>query len=431
MLDIHLFRDEPDTVRDALRRRGDDVAVVDEIRALDLERRRTLAEVEELRARRNRESKLIGKTSDPDERQTKIAAMREVNERITVLEQSLSETEARLESLLQSVPNIPRHDVPLGADESENVVLRQHGALPELDFEPLPHWDLGPALDIIDFERGARMSGSRFYVLRGLGARLQRALIQWMLDFHTARGYTEIYPPFLVREECMYNAGQLPKFRDNLYHDVEDDVWLIPTAEVPLTNLHAGEILDVHDLPMHYVAYTACFRREKMKAGRDVRGIKRGHQFDKVEMYKFTEPEGSADALDQMLADGEAMLQQLGLPYRVVQLCTGDLGFGASITYDLEVWAAGCGEWLEVSSISDFGSFQARRAGVRFRREKGGPTEFVHTLNGSGLALPRTMIAILENGQRSDGSVVVPEVLRDRMGVDLLSRDSIPSKSGP
>ncbi|MFN2251983.1 MAG: serine--tRNA ligase [Anaerolineae bacterium] len=420
MLDIRLFRDEPDVVRAALERRGEDVAVVEVVRELDAARRETLAEVEELRARRNRESKEIGRSKDPAEREAKIAAMREVNERITALEDQLGDTERQLTETLQGVPNVPRDDVPLGADESENVVVRQVGDEVEHDFEALPHWDLGTQLGIIDFERGARMSGSRFYVLRDAGARLQRSLTQWMLDFHTERGYSEVYPPFVVREECMLNAGQLPKFRDNLYHDVEDDVWLVPTAEVPLTNMHAGEIIEADALPIQYVAYTACFRREKMKAGRDVRGIKRGHQFDKVEMYKFTVPEDSPAALDAMLADGEAMLQALGLPYRVVQLCTGDLGFGSAITYDLEAWAAGSGEWLEVSSISDFGSFQARRAGVRFRREPGAPTEHVHTLNGSGLALPRTVIAIMENGQQPDGSIVVPEVLRDRMGTDVI-----------
>ncbi|MFN2116002.1 MAG: serine--tRNA ligase, partial [Anaerolineae bacterium] len=353
MLDIRLFRDEPDVVRAALERRGEDVAVVEVVRELDAARRETLAEVEELRARRNRESKEIGRSKDPAEREAKIAAMREVNERITALEDQLGDTERQLTETLQGVPNVPRDDVPLGADESENVVVRQVGDEVEHDFEALPHWDLGTQLGIIDFERGARMSGSRFYVLRDAGARLQRSLTQWMLDFHTERGYSEVYPPFVVREECMLNAGQLPKFRDNLYHDVEDDVWLVPTAEVPLTNMHAGEIIEADALPIQYVAYTACFRREKMKAGRDVRGIKRGHQFDKVEMYKFTVPEDSPAALDAMLADGEAMLQALGLPYRVVQLCTGDLGFGSAITYDLEAWAAGSGEWLEVSSISD------------------------------------------------------------------------------
>jgi seryl-tRNA synthetase len=413
MLDLELFRADPETVRDALLERGEDPAIVDEIRTLDAERRKTLRELEERRARRNSESKEIGRTADPEERKTRIAAMRSVNEEIDALESALGATEELLDTAMQNVPNIPRADVPLGVDETENVVGAPVGVFPEADFDLAPHWDLGTALDVIDFERGTRMSGSRFYVLRGQGARLQRALIQWMLDFHTSRGYTEIYPPFVVREQCMVNAGQLPKFYDNLYRDAEDDVWLIPTAEVPLTNLHAGEILTAGELPLRYVAYTPCFRREKMSAGRDVRGIKRGHQFDKVEMYKFTTPETSAAELEGMLADGEALLQALEIPYRVVQLCTGDLGFGSTITYDLEAWAAGCSEWLEVSSISDFGAFQARRAGIRFRRNTDTRTEYVHTLNGSGLALPRTLIAVMENNQRADGSIAVPEVLQD------------------
>jgi seryl-tRNA synthetase len=420
MLDIHLFREEPDRIRRALAGRGVADDVVDTVRELDTTRRATLTELEALRATRNTESKAIGATKDAAERQRRIEAMRAVNTRIDGLEAQLATVEEALRSTLLELPNLPRDDVPRGAGEAENVVLRQVGEPPELDFEPRPHWELGPALGILDFERGTRLSGSRFYVLSGAGARLQRSLIQWMLDFHAARGYREVYTPFVVREACMWNAGQLPKFLDNLYRDVEDDLWLVPTAEVPLTNLHADEILDADELPLHYVAYTPCFRREKMSAGRDVRGIKRGHQFDKVEMYKFTRPEDSPAALEAMLADGEAVIAALGLPYRVVQLCTGDLGFGSAITYDLEVWAAGSGEWLEVSSISDFGSFQARRAGIRFRREAGAPTELVHTLNGSGLGLPRTLVAVLENNQRADGSVVVPEALRDRMGCEVL-----------
>lgn len=397
--------------------------MVDEIRQLDETWRATLSEIEVLRARRNEESKAIGRSKDSGERTARIAAMRDVNARIDALDEALKATAERLDAHLLQVPNIPHDDVPSGADESENVVIRQWGEPVELGFEPVPHWDLGPALGLIDFDRGTRMSGSRFYVLVGAGARLQRALIAWMLDVQSARGYTEVYPPFVVREACMWNAGQLPKFRDNLYHDAEEDLWLVPTAEVPLTNLHAGEILEGDTLPRQYVSYTACFRREKVKAGRDVRGIKRGHQFDKVELYRFTTPEASGDALGAMLADAEAILQGLGLPYRVVQLCTGDLGFGSRITYDLEAWAAGSSEWLEVSSLSDFGSFQARRSGIRFRREPGAPTEFVHTLNGSGLALPRTLIAVLENNQQADGSVIVPEVLRDRMGTDIIRPD--------
>jgi seryl-tRNA synthetase len=277
-------------------------------------------------------------------------------------------------------------------------------------------------LGILDFERGVKLSGSRFYVLRGAGARLQRALIAWMLDLHTrGHGYTEIYPPFVVREECMWGAGQLPKFADNIYHDVEDDFWFIGTAEIPLTNLHRDEILDNDDLPLRYVAYSACFRREKMSAGRDVRGIKRGHQFDKVEMYTFTVPETSYDDMEAMIEDALDICRLLDVPHRLVRFCTGDLGFTAADTYDVEMWAPGCREWLEVSSVSNCESFQARRANVRYRPEPGAKPHFVHTLNGSGLALPRVMIAVMENYQQADGSIVVPEVLRPWMGgVDVI-----------
>ena len=420
MLDIKLFRDEPDKIREALRHRGEETSSVDAVRALDAERRAGLTELEALRAERNTVSKAIGQTKDQAERARSIEDMQRVKARIDALEVTVDSAEKELQARLQQVPNVPHVDVPVGPDESGNVVLRQVGQKPELGFAPQAHWDLGPSRGLIDFDRGTRISGSRFYVLNGGAARLQRALIQFMLDFHTERGYHEVYTPFVVREQCMWNAGQLPKFKDNLYHDHEDDLWLVPTAEVPLTNLYAGEILAAEQLPIHHVAYTPCFRREKMSAGRDVRGIKRGHQFDKVEMFKFTRPEDSPAALAAMLADGEALLQALDLPYRVLQLCTGDLGFGSMITYDLEVWAAGCDEWLEVSSISDFGSFQARRAGIRYRREPGAPTEFVHTLNGSGLGLPRTMIAIIENNQEADGSIRVPEVLRDRVKADRI-----------
>jgi seryl-tRNA synthetase len=321
------------------------------------------------------------------------------------------------------VPNLPAEGVPVGPDESHNVVVRQEGDLPEFDFEPLPHWELGPMLDIIDFERGVKLSGSRFYVLKGLGARLQRALITWMLDVHIQQhGYTEVYPPFMVREECMVGTGNLPKFGENLYHDYEEDFWFIPTAEVPVTNLHREEILDGDDLPIRYVAYTPCFRREKMSAGRDVRGIKRGHQFDKVEMVKLVEgdPEVSERELQSLLDNAEDIARLLQIPYRVVQMCTGDLSFVAAKKFDIELWAAGSGEWLEVSSCSNFHDFQARRANIRYRPAKGAKTAFVHTMNGSGLALPRVMIAILENYQQADGSVVVPEVIRPYVGMDVI-----------
>ncbi|MDF1515872.1 MAG: serine--tRNA ligase, partial [Anaerolineae bacterium] len=291
-------------------------------------------------------------------------------------------------------------------------------------FVPIPHWDLGPELDILDLERGVKLAGSRFYILKGAGARLQRALIFWMLDVHIREnGFTELYLPFVIKREMLEGAGQLPKFENNLYRDIEDDLWLIPTAEVAITNVHRDEILTADQLPLYYVAYTACFRREKMSAGRDVRGIKRGHQFDKVEMYKFVTPEASYDELESLTATAANLLERLNLPYRVLELCSGDISFGASKGYDLEIWAPGQEEWLEVSSCSNVTDFQARRANIRFRREPGAKPEFVHTLNGSGLALPRIMIGILENYQQADGSVVVPEVLRPYMGgIDVIRR---------
>jgi seryl-tRNA synthetase len=328
----------------------------------------------------------------------------------------LGQVEADLTALMAEIPNIPDPEVPVGVDDNDNIVLRMVGEKPEFDFEPKPHWDLGPELGIIDFDRGVKLAGSRFYVLSGAGALLQRALIYWMVGLHIEQGYLEKYPPFMVREEILYGAGQLPKFKDNLYRDVEEDLWMVPTAEVPLTGLHMGEILEEEQLPIHYTAYTACFRREKMSAGRDVRGIKRGHQFDKVEMYTYCKPEDSAAELEKMLADAEATVAALGLTYRVLLQSTGDLSFGSHKTFDLEVWAPGCGEWLEISSISNIGSFQARRAGIRFRPSEGKGTEYVHTLNGSGLGMPRTLIAVLENYQQADGSVKIPDVIQPLMG---------------
>jgi seryl-tRNA synthetase len=320
-----------------------------------------------------------------------------------------------------SIPNLPDDTVPFGADDSENVVVRTEGEERTFEFKPQPHWELGPALGIIDFERGVKISGSRFYVLRGAGARLQRALIAFFLDLHTTKhGYTEVYPPFVVKEQALYGTGNLPKFGDTLYHDYQDDLWLIPTAEVPVTNLYREEILDGADLPIKHVAYTPCWRREQLSAGRDVRGIKRGHQFDKVEMVKFVRPENSARELESLLDDAEDVCRALGLRYRVIQMCTGDLSFVSANKFDIDVWAPGSEEWLEVSSCANFKDFQARRAQIRFRPEPGAKPEFVHTLNGSGLALPRVMIAIMENYQQADGSIVVPEVLRPFMGCDVI-----------
>ncbi|MFW6116046.1 MAG: serine--tRNA ligase [Chloroflexota bacterium] len=422
MLDLGFIREHPEEVKAGLAALGADASQVDTIVALDERRRGLLTEVEALRARRNRVSKEIGRMKDQEERERLIGEMREVGERIDSLEEPLEAVEADLEKAMWRVPNLPHESVPVGPDETHNVVVGQWGEPRAFDFEPVAHWDLGPELGIIDFERGVKLSGSRFYVLRGFGARLQRALIAWMLDVHTTEhGYTEIYPPFVVKEACMWGAGQLPKFAESIYHDVEDDMWLIGTAEIPLTNLHRDEILEADDLPLHYVAYSACFRREKISAGRDVRGIKRGHQFDKVEMYKFSTPETSYEALEAMVEDALAICRGLDIPYRLVEMCTGDLGFTAAKKYDIELWAPGCEEWLEVSSLSNCEAFQARRANVRYRPEPGASPRFVHTLNGSGLALPRVMIAVIENYQEADGSIVVPKVLQPWMGgVDVI-----------
>jgi len=407
MLDLKFIRENTDVVRKAIADRHDS-APLDEILRLDGERRQKITELEEMRRSRKQASR---------ERQADAAEEgRALRVKIRELEDSVKSTEDRLNDLLLQMPNIPAPDVPIGKDDSENPIVRTWGEPKPFPFEPKAHWDIGEALKIIDFARGVKLSGSRFYVLRGAGAKLQRAVIAFMLDLHTTEhGYTEIYPPFMVKRECLVGAGQLPKFADNLYHDAEEDYWWVPTAEVPLTNLHRDEIIPPGQLPFYYVAYTACFRREKMSAGKDTRGIKRGHQFDKVEMYKFTEPEKSMEELEKMLADGEDVCRKLGLPYRITQLCTGDIGFGSVKSFDINVWAPGCQEWLEVSSCSNCGDFQARRTNVRYRPAPDAKPQYVHTLNGSGLALPRIMIAILENYQQADGTVAVPEVLQDYM----------------
>jgi seryl-tRNA synthetase len=416
MLDLNLIREQPDLIRTALKNRQLDASPVDDILRLDEKRRLLLTEVEKLKAERNTVSKEIGKMKDVAEREKKIAAMREVGEKISTLDKEVTEVEAGLTSLTAALPNVPDARTPIGASEEENVVLRTVGQLPEFDFEPKAHWDLGPALGVIDFERGAKITGSRFYVLSGAGARLQRALIAFMLDLHIRQGYTEKYLPFVVKYDTVFGAGQLPKFADNLYKDHEEELYFVPTAEVPLTGLHMEEILDEAALPLLYTGYTPCFRREKMSAGRDVRGIKRGHQFDKVEMYMYAKPEESDALLEKMREDAEATCAALGLTYRVKQLCTGDIGFGSAITYDIEVWAPGCNEWLEVSSVSNVRDFQARRANIKYRPADGGKVRFLHTLNGSGLGLPRTLIAVMEQNQQADGSIVIPEVLRPWMG---------------
>lgn len=421
MIDITRIREQPELVRKSLSDRQMDPAPVDEILAFDERRRELIQDVEALKAERNAVSKEIGRIKDAQERQSKIDAMRLVGDRISALDEQLRGVEEKLNVVQSGIPNITDARTPYGKDDSENIVLRTIGEVPQFAFQPKPHWDLGPELGIIDFERGVKLTGSRFYVLSGAGARLQRALIAFMLDLHIHQGYLEKYTPFMVKGQTLFAAGQLPKFEDNLYRDHEEDLWMVPTAEVPLTGLHMDEILEEANLPRLYTAYTPCFRREKMSAGRDVRGIKRGHQFDKVEMYVYCKPEESEAMFQRMVADAEETCRLLGFPYRVKQLCTGDLGFGSAITCDLEVWAAGCQEWLEVSSVSNVTDFQARRANVKYRPEDGGRVRYVHTLNGSGLGMPRTLIAVLENNQQADGSVVVPEVLRPWMGgVDVI-----------
>ncbi len=419
MLDIDLIRRNPDLVQQALRNRGDDSSL-ETILELDARHRQRIHEGDELRAQLNLASQEIGRggESSPERRQE----LRLLGERVKDVEEEARKLQQELSGLLLVLPNIPSEDVPVGPDESGNTVVRSWGEPAAFDFEPKAHWDLNDSLGIIDFQRGVKLSGSRFYVLQGAGAALQRALITWMLDLHTREhGYTEIYPPIIVRQEVMQGSGNLPKFRDNLYFDQEDDLWLLPSAEVALTGLHRDEILEPGTLPLHYAAYTPCFRREKAAAGRDTRGIKRVHQFDKVELYKFVEPERSDDELDSLMVNAEEVLRLLGLPYRVLQLCTGDLPFQGAKTYDLEAWAPGCREWLEVSSCSNCTDFQARRSNIRFRREARGRPELVHTINGSGLAIPRVMIAILETYQQVDGAVTVPEVLRPYLGMDVIN----------
>jgi seryl-tRNA synthetase len=419
MLDITYIREHPDQVKEALVNLNTE-APIDEILELDRQRRELLQEVEALRAERNTGSKQIGalmRDGRRDEADTLKGRMSHIGDEIAQLDDGLRQVEAELREKQLWVPNMPHPSVPVGPDESHNVIMRDWGQPRQFDFEPLPHWDLGETLGLIDLDRGVKMSGTRFYVLNGTGAALHRALINWFIDVGTRdHGYTEIYPPVMVHEEAMIGAAHLPKFRDNMYYDAEEDFWFIGTAEVPLTNLYRDEILDGDQLPIRLLAHTPCFRREKMSAGRDVRGIKRVHQFEKVEMYKFTTPETSYAELESLLADAEALVQQLGIPYRVVEMCTGDLGFAAAKKYDIEAWSPGSGEWMEISSCSNVTDFQARRAGIRFRREPKARPEFVHTLNGSGLPPGRVMIAVMENYQQPDGTILVPDVLRPYMG---------------
>jgi seryl-tRNA synthetase len=412
------MRDEPDLLREAMARRGEDVPI-ERILELDRARRSAIAEADGLRARRNEVSRQLGQMQErPPEL---IEEMRGVGDRIKDGEALVRKTEEEINSLLLEIPNSPADDVPLGEDETGNVIVRSRGEPQPFSFEPLPHWELGERLDIIDFQRGVKLSGSRFFVLKGKGAKLQRALISWMLDLHTQdHGYREVYVPDMVSRASAIASSHLPKFADTMYSDAEDDLWLLPTAEMAITSLHRDELLPPGTLPINYVAHTPCFRREKAAAGRDTRGIKRVHQFEKVEMYKLVDPAESAAELDKLVADAEEVCVRLGIPHRVLELCTGDLGFSAVKTYDVEMWASGCAEWLEVSSCSNCTDFQARRASIRYRPEEGARPRFVHTLNGSGLALPRVIIAILENFQQADGSVRIPEVLVPYTGFDTI-----------
>ena len=421
MLDRQILRSPEGIARlkEALKHRGYDPGVVERLVALDERWRELTREVNELRRVQNEKARMVGRLKREgkhEEAEQVILESRTLSEKIQVLEQELREISERFEREWLLVPNIPHESVPVGEDESANVVVRTWGDLPSFDFEPRPHWELGEILGILDFESPRVMSGSRFVGYRGLGARLERALIQFFLDLHTTEhGYTEVIPPVLVREESMIASGHLPKFREEMYEIPADGLFLIPTAEVSLANLHRDTLFAEEELPRYYTAYTPCFRREAGAYGKDVRGMIRLHQFNKVELFKYTLPEQSYDELERMLQDAERVLQLLGIPYRVVALSTGDMGFAASKTYDIEAWAPGLQRWLEVSSVSNTEDFQARRAGVRVRR-RNGTVEYVHTLNGSGLATPRTFIALLENFQQKDGSVVIPEALRPYMG---------------
>jgi seryl-tRNA synthetase len=395
--------------------------MVEEVQALDEERRGALSEVNDLKAQRNESSKKIGELKrageDADEL---ILSMRAVGDRIAELDDRVRVCEERIDEIVMSVPNTPMDRVPEGGEEN-NQLVSTWGEAASFDFEAKPHWDIGEDLGILDLPGGSRISGSGFPVLRGMGARLQRSLINWFLDVHTTEhGYTELRVPYLVTRESMTGTGQLPKFEEESYLAERDDLWLIPTAEVPVTNLHRDELLSLDQMPKRYTAYSPCFRREAGAAGKDTRGLLRVHQFDKVELVRYELPERSLEALEELTREAETLLERLGLHYRRLLLATGDLGFSGSMTYDLEVWAPGVEKWLEVSSCTTFTDFQARRANLRFRRAQADKPEFVHTLNGSGLALPRIVAALLETYQEGDGSVVVPEVLRSYMGVDRL-----------
>ncbi len=419
MLSIEQIIKEPEFVRQKLVDRGEDPPI-EEMIDLDARRRALVHEGDELRAKRNEVSRGIGQSGGKPS-QEQIAEMRSVGDRIKSIESAQDEIQQQLHDLLIVLPNLPKDAVPVGPDEDSNVIVREGPAPAELDFDVEPNWDFADRTGVFDLAAGAKMSGARFYVLKGKGAALQRALSDWMLDVHTREhGYVEVAPPFMVRSETMTASGNLPKFADELFHDEEDDLWLIPTSEVALNYLHSGEIIEPGALPLKYVAHTPCFRRERTAAGRDTRGIKRVHQFEKVEMFQFVDPDQSGGVLDSMVDDAVDLCERLGLPWRLLALATGDISFQSAQTYDLEVWSPGIEEWLEVSSLSNCTDFQARRSNTRFRPEDGAGPGFVHSLNGSGLALPRMVIAILENCQQADGTVSIPEVLRPYTGFDSI-----------
>jgi seryl-tRNA synthetase len=416
MLDLKYIRENLEEAERRLRTRGGD-SYLDGFRDLDNRRLTLLRESETLKALRNTVSDEIARIKDKSQAQDKILKMREVSQRIKGMDEELKQVDEELSGFLLTVPNLPDPSTPLGASENDNVLVRSWGEPGNYSFTPRPHWEIGEDLGILDFECGAKLTGARFTLYRGAGARLERALINFMLDLHTDKhGYLEVLPPFMVNRESMQGTGQLPKFEDDLFKLADPEFYLIPTAEVPVTNIHRAEILRKSDLPICYTAYTPCFRREAGSYGKDTRGLIRQHQFNKVEMVKFTHPSESAVELEKLTGNAETVLQLLGLPYRVMALCSGDIGFSASKTYDIEVWLPGQSCYREISSCSSFGDFQARRAAIRFREDEKSKPEFVHTINGSGLAVGRTLVAVLENGQQEDGSVLIPEVLQPYMG---------------
>ncbi len=422
MLDIELIRRKPDFVKERLSTRDRELPkLIDDVLELDSRKRKILTELESLRAERNRKSKEIGfYRKEGRDTQALEEEVRKLKLKIEKLEEEFSDIEERLKEVLLRIPNLPHESVPVGENEEDNVEIRRWGEPPEFMFKPRPHWEIGEKLGILDFAKGAKLSGSRFTVVRGMGARLERALINFMLDLHREKGYQEVIPPHLVRPEVLIGTGQLPKFEEDLYRCERDNLYLIPTAEVPLTNLYREEILKEEDLPIYLTAYTPCYRREAGSHGKDIRGIIRQHQFNKVELVKIVHPDTSYSELESLTADAEEVLKLLNLPYRVVELCTGDLGFSASKTYDIEVWFPSQNKYREISSCSNCEDFQARRMKTRFK-DSSGKNRFVHTLNGSGLAVGRTLAAILENYQREDGTVEVPEVLRDYVKADIIS----------